>query len=129
MLASRRTKARATLHLYHFFSRNFSKQQKIFQGALARAQNSCMQSAETVIYPENLKCFHAQGGADLRSEGEEVCVHSAPPSNHILLAPASRPGRPRQPATPGRATACTRAHLATEGGYGCTAVCARLSWW
>ena len=44
-----------TLHLYHFFSRNFSKKQKIFQGALARAQKSCTQSPETVIYPENLK--------------------------------------------------------------------------
>ena len=38
-----------------FFSRNFSEQQKIFQGALARAQKSCMQRTENVIYPENLK--------------------------------------------------------------------------
>ena len=38
-----------------FFSRNFSKKQKIFQGALARAQKSCMQSPETVIHPENLR--------------------------------------------------------------------------
>ena len=86
MLASRRTKARATLHLYHFFSRNFSKQQKIFQGALARAraQKSCMQRAETVIYPENLKFFHARSG---RTQTVRRCVCILPDPRIALCPP------------------------------------------
>ena len=55
-----------------FFRRNFGKKQKIFQGALPRAQKSCMQTTENCHISRKFEILHThppiftaiRGGSD-----------------------------------------------------------------
>ena len=72
-----------------FFSGNFSKKQKSLQGALARAQKSCMQSPETVIYPENLK-FYVNATVYYSMSHVQICT----PANQPTRGPVPTPSAP-----------------------------------